>query len=331
LTKANGDFTGRIQGCEVSVKTLYRKWAAYRNNDYDALVDNRGKWKKGKSGFPQEVRDLFEYLCLDGRALSVSKCYETMKLYAKQQKPGLLENMPSYDTAYKWAKEISAPVATLAREGGKAFDDRCGAYIDRMYDDMFSKQIWVADCRRIDLVSRPDANGEVRTHRLTLCAIVDARSLKMLAWSITENPESNTVLLTLGKAIRQYGLPDEFYADNGREFLANDLRGPGHRRRKNTAGKAKIIERCFRTLTAFWQMFETHCGSGVAAKPEKLKSKLKAGQIILDSELIENTNILIEGYYNTEPYNGKVRADAGFSRNEEETWSIFTVTAESGG
>jgi hypothetical protein len=81
-------------------------------------------------------------------------------------------------------------------------------------------------------------------------------------------------------------------------------------------GKAKIIERCFRTLTTFWQMFETYCGSSVTSKPEKLKAKLKAGQIALDSKLVENTNTLIEGYYNTEPYNGKISADKGLSKNE---------------
>ena len=34
---------------QISIDTLYRRWKAIKEKDYDGLIDKRGKWKKGKS------------------------------------------------------------------------------------------------------------------------------------------------------------------------------------------------------------------------------------------------------------------------------------------
>ena len=51
---------------QISVETLYRKWAAIRAGDWDALVDKRGKARKGQSVLPPEVEQYFLSLYLDG-------------------------------------------------------------------------------------------------------------------------------------------------------------------------------------------------------------------------------------------------------------------------
>jgi hypothetical protein len=76
-------------------------------------------------------------------------------------------------------------------------------------------------------------------------------------------------------------------------------------------GQAKIIEREFRNFTFLSRLFDTYCGSNVVVKPEKLKHKLKAGQIPTDGELIQVVNDMIDGYFNQQLYNGKVVADKG--------------------
>ena len=40
---------------QISVETLYRKWAAIREGDYGALVDMRGKARKGKTVLLPEI------------------------------------------------------------------------------------------------------------------------------------------------------------------------------------------------------------------------------------------------------------------------------------
>ena len=44
---------------QISVETLYRKWAAIREGDLDALVDKRGKARKGKTVLLPEIEQEF--------------------------------------------------------------------------------------------------------------------------------------------------------------------------------------------------------------------------------------------------------------------------------
>lgn len=322
----------------VSKDILYRKQAALRSNDLDGLIDKRGHWKKGKSSVPTEIRDLFMYTYLDERALSIKKCVEATGLIIEHERPELLPQIPSYDTFYRWSKECPMPVATLARAGEKAFNDRCGVFVDRLYDDMESNDYWIADGHSIDVITQMD-DGSQQQHRLTLSAFIDARSGIYVGWVVTDNPSSDATLCALRKAIKSHGIPRYLYVDNGREYLNYDIGGMGHRARKRHVdiklptpilsrlgiqmtnaiprnAQAKIIEREFRNFTFLSQLFETWCGSNVVAKPEKLKSKLKAGKIPTDSELTQVVEDMIEGYFNQQVYNGKVVADRGKTRNE---------------
>ena len=47
---------------QISVETLYRKWAAIREGDYGALVDMRGKARKGMSKMPEAIERVFQSL-----------------------------------------------------------------------------------------------------------------------------------------------------------------------------------------------------------------------------------------------------------------------------
>ena len=316
----------------ISRDILYSRQRAYKANDYDGLVDKRGIGRKDKSSFPDEIKDLFLYLYLDERALPISKCYEATKLAIGQQRPELLGRMPSYDTMYRWANEYSKPVACLAREGDKAFNDRYGIFVDRFYDHMDSNDYWIADGHTIDVISKAD-DGSDRHHRMTLSAFLDARSGIYVGWVVTDHPSSDATIFALRKAIQRYGIPNHIYVDNGREYLNIDIGGTGHRRASKVKidlptpilqrlgiqmtnalprnAQAKIIEREFRNFTFLSRLFDGYCGSNVVAKPEKLKHKLKAGNIPTDGELTQVINEMIDGYFNAQPYNGKVVADRG--------------------
>ena len=350
LTKAQADAEYIIYcGNPCSLKTLYRKKAAYEIKNWDGLVDKRGKNRKGKTTFKSEVRDLFEYFYLDERALSVAKCYEAMKLFILEKHPDwdIVSIMPSYDTVRRWAMEMPTPVATLARQGDKAFNDKHGIYINRLYDDMMSNDFWIADGHRIDVVTRSEDGAET-LHRLTLSAFIDARSGIYVGWVVTDNPSSDATMLALRKAIQRYGIPKYLYVDNGREYLNIDIGGMGHRTRKKKVevklptpiltrlgitmvnalpanGQAKTIEREFRNFTFLSRLFETYCGSNVVAKPEKLKHKLKNGNIPTDGELTQVVEEMIEGYFNHQPYNGKVLKDKGKSKLQVYEEQLSTV------
>lgn len=113
------------------------------------------------------------------------------------------------------------------------------------------------------------ADGQV--HRLYLTAFFDARSRIFTGCYVTSAPSYQATLIALRKGILKYGIPENIYVDNGREFLTRDVGGLGHRQKKSTKddfnpppvferlgihmtnaivknAKAKIIERRFRDV-----------------------------------------------------------------------------------
>ena len=255
----------------ISVDTLYRRWNAMRANDLDGLIDKRGKWKKGKSSIPDPMWQAFLYFFLDERQHPLKKCYEYTKLEMQTSFPELVGDMPSYTTFYRRAQaDIPEPLKVLGREGEKAFRDRCAPYIRRVYDDMRSNEWWIADNHTFDIITEGE-NGQ--RHRLHLTAFFDARSGIFTGCYVTLNPCSQATLIALRKGILKYGIPENIYVDNGREFLTFDIGGQGHRKKKPKDGqerfepppvferlgihmtnaivrnaKAKIIERRFRDV-----------------------------------------------------------------------------------
>ncbi len=343
----------RDEKLSVSVKTLYRRWESYQARDWNGLVDNRGISNKGRSDVPREIRDLFEYWYLDEHCFSVSKCYELTQYYLKLEQPELLPALPSYATAHRWAASMSPALVCLAREGDKAFNDRYGIFADRLYDDMVSNDYWIADGHKFDVITKSE-DGREKRRRMTITAFIDARSGIYVGWVITENPSSDATLLALRKAIMRYGIPRFLYVDNGREYLNRDIGGMGHRQRKRKVeitlpttilsrlgitmtnalprnAQAKIIEREFKNITFLSQLFDTYVGSNVVVKPEKLKQKLKNGQIPTDSELYDVVENMIEGYYNCLPYNGKVAEDRGMAKFEVYNSNLPAVVRKAAG
>ena len=69
---------------KISVETLYRKWAAIREGDYGALVDMRGKARKGMSKMPEAIERVFLSLFLDESQLPVPRCIALTEEWAQQ-------------------------------------------------------------------------------------------------------------------------------------------------------------------------------------------------------------------------------------------------------
>lgn len=324
---------------KLTVDILYRKYRESKHGEIlEALVDKRGEAKKGKSNIPQDIRNWFEYLYIS-KDIPTAKVYEALNLAIEAYQPELLSSIPSLDTCYRWANEIPYAVSILARKGSKAYDDKCAPSIDRLYDDMYSNDIWCADGHRIDVISVSE-NGEKRKHRLTLSAIMDIRSGIYVGWVVTDNPSSYATLCALRNAIIRTGtVPRMFYVDNGREYLTYDIGGKGHRTRKVKVeiklptpilqrlgiqminalpanGAAKHIERDFRDFTFLPKLMDGYCGSNVVVKPESLKHNIKLGKLPTDSQVVTYVNNMINGYFNLQTYNGKVAYDKGKTKME---------------
>ena len=129
----------------ISVDTLYRKWKAVKENDLKGLVDQRGKWRKGKSSIDETVWQAFLYYYLDEAQHPIQKCLEYTRMWAQELRPDLYADIPSYSAFYRKLASVPEGVKVLGREGHKAYNDRCAPYIRRIYDDMASNEWWIAD------------------------------------------------------------------------------------------------------------------------------------------------------------------------------------------
>lgn len=326
-------------GREISVDILYRRWRAVREDDLDGLIDKRGKWRKGRSSINETVWQAFLSFYLDERKHPIKQCYQDTKRWISAELPELYETIPSYTTFYRHLQsDLSLPVKVLGREGEKAFTDRCAPYIRRVYDNMSSNEWWIADNHTFDVISQ---RADGTRHRLYLTAFFDARSGIFTGCHITDAPCSQATLIALRKGILQYGIPDNIYVDNGREFLTHDIGGLGHRAKRPKDGqeqyapppvferlgikmtnaivrnaKAKIIERRFRDIKdQLSRLFTTYTGGNVTEKPECLKHILKDdGSIPTDETMTQAVTELLEYYFNRQPYGGAVVADRGKPR-----------------
>ncbi len=323
---------------DISIKTLYKKWKAITEKDYDCLIDKRGQWRKGMTTIDETLWQAFLSFYLDENQHPIKKCYEYTRMWAQEEKPDLVADMPHYCTFYRHVQsDIAEALKIYGREGEKAFRDRCAPYIRRVYDNMASNEWWIADNHTFDIITQGE-NG--KTHRLYLTAFFDARSGIFTGCHVTNNPCSQATLIALRKGILKYGIPENIYVDNGREFLTFDIGGLGHREKKPKDGqerfdpppvferlgikmtnaivrnaKAKIIERRFRDVKDHLsRLFDTYTGGNVVERPEKLKHVLKDGTIPLDSTLIDTVETLLDWYFNQQGYGGAVASDRGKPR-----------------
>lgn len=320
----------------ISKGILYRKKSALKSDDLAGLLDNRGSWKKGTSTIPDVAWECFLSFYLDEAQHTIQACYEYTQMWLEQEAPQLLP-LPSYTAFYRKVQTaIPKTLEVLGREGEKAFRDRCAPYIRRTYEGMASNEYWIADTHTFDVMTKGE-DGQI--HRLHLSAFFDARSGIFTGCYVVSSASSQGTLVALRKGIQKYGIPENIYVDNGKEFLNFDIGGLGHRQKKSTKdkfapppiferlginmvnalvrnAKAKIIERRFRDVKErLSRLFPTYTGGNVLEKPEQLKQILKnKDNIPTDAEFTQAVEDILEYYFNEKPYSGAVSSDKSKSR-----------------
>lgn len=354
--KADEMFIERVRdelpNINISEDILFRKYKRLVNGDLKGLIDNRGKAKKGHTKIDENVWQVFLSFYLDQAQHPVRKCVKRTEEYVRDKFPELVADFPAYCTFIRHVNsDISDAIATLGREGEKAFDDRCAPYIRRVYDNMESNDYWIGDNHTIDVIV---GDGE-NTFRLYLTAFMDARSGVITGIYLTDAPCAQASIYSLKRGIQKYGIPKNLYLDNGREFLTRDFGGLGHRKKKKDTGKftpppilerlgikmvnaevrnakAKTIERRFLDFkNSISRLFSTYTGGNVVEKPEILKVELKKGNIPDKQVFIKEIEEMIEYYMNYEEYNGAVVADKGLRKidvYQKNLHTLITATDE---
>ena len=331
-----GEIKLRYPDIEISTDILYRRYKAYKDNDYDGVIGRRGGSNKGATKIPDVVWQGFLWYWLDQNQPTVSQSYRNAVDWCGEFYPELVSDIPTERTFRRHIEsDLNDAIQIYMRKGEKAMTDRCSPYIERLYDNLHANDVWIADNHTLDIQS---SSEDGKTHRLYITAFQDAKSGVLVGWNVTESPNSQSTILALRHGIIRFGIPKMVYFDNGREFLNHDIGGNGHRTHKKSENdiptptilkrlgiemrnaivrnaKAKPIERTFCTVkNQLSKSFNGYCGGTIIERPESLKRRIKNGEIPKDYEVRDVLDIWIDGDYNLQKYCGRESVYNGMSR-----------------
>ena len=303
----------------ISERTMRRKWSLWRMHGTVALADDRGLGENHKgSRIPERAQAVFQQIYLDEGQPSATHAKLLTEEWAKRNAPELLP-FPTISAFYYLIKTIPVPVMKYFREGEKAFTDECLPYIQRIYENFSSNDVWSADYHTLDFFVKDDITGEVfRPH---LIVWIDVRSRKVLSAYLTRSANSDGNIIAFRKAVEEHGIPNAVYLDNGREFLVSDFGGRGIRKKDPNANygttilerlgvelhlatvrnsKAKVAERIFRSVTdEMSRLVRTYCGGKPGQRPDRLNGILKNGEDVpLLSKIREDVETYLYGWHN---------------------------------
>lgn len=295
-------------GTNITQKQVYDWKKKYRNGGVSELIDNRGGHNRGCSSIPNEVWEFFLSLYLTEDRRTLKWCYrETKKHFG---------SIPTEQAFARKASTIPEQTKILYREGKEAFKLFTQFY-ERDPALLKSNDIWFSDHTTLDILV--NVNGKPKRPFLT--AWMDAHSRKIVSWVLRDkSPNTDIVKATLGEGIKEFGVPEEVYVDNGKDYRAKDGLSKAYSHSMasilgiNTIyatpyhGQAKTIERFFGTLEdQFSKQFKTYIGSNAKNRPERTKRKsdeqlLKAAPTL--EEVIEKLDNYIK-LYNETQHGGK--------------------------
>lgn len=226
---------------------------------------------------------------------------------------------PSYQTFVQKVRKDIPEYAKTAFRGGKKLLSDWLPYMERCTDDLASNSCWVSDHHLADVFVKTPRGKVVRPW---ITAFQDAKSRKIVGILVRSvSPDSTAIKQALRIGIGEYGIPEEIYTDNGKDYLSSELDpdsansvlnilGIHKRRAKPYHGQSKPIERFFGTLEdRFGKLFYSYVGSDGKERPEHMQKLKKDLEKDSNIPTIENYTELLNNYINE--YNGTAHSGNG--------------------
>jgi hypothetical protein len=300
----------------ITKRQLNHWETSYKQDGVAGLVDGRGGSNKGQCSIPEDMRQVFLAYWLQEKGTkrggpSVATCYRNVQqLFRGRQ-------IPSISSFERLTQAIPLPTKILAREGEKAFNDKCMPHIRFDYRSICTNRQWVADNHVFDvLVKFPDG----RVGRPWIVGWMDRRSRDIVGYLMLEtDPNSDAILDAFARAVSGHGIPESVLLDNGKDYTVHDLFN------KNFTlslvnemtisvtnaikynAKAKPIERFFNTLEySYCIHLPSYIGADPKRRPEKMKTvneKLKDVAIDYEEFKVFISNVIAK--YNNTPHSGE--------------------------
>ena len=138
--------------------------------------------------------------------------------------------------------------------------------------------------------------------------------------STGSSPNATVIKQTLRIGIANYGIPEEIYTDNGKDYISKELNPDNPEsvlsvldisvvRALPYHGQAKPVERFFRTLEGrFGTLFYSYAGHDAKNRPEHMQKTIKQLEADKNIPTLEFYTKQLENYiaeYNASPHSGK--------------------------
>lgn len=329
---------------QITKKSLYDWMKKSKIGNVEKLADKRGGYNRGQSSIPQKYQEYFSSLYLHQTKPSVKVCFDETKLFANTNG----DVIPGIKAFRLLVRNMDHSMVTIAREGKKAFEDKCMPYIERDYSKLSPNEWWVSDHHLWDIFVRvPDGKGGWKLERPWGSYWMDMRTRKMMSSIVrTESPNSDVVLCSFGLGVEHFGIPNGVRLDNGKDYKAKDMFYPegkylcsedDEKYISNSLAanlqvavtyaipynaKAKPIERVFNTYEEqLGKKYPSYAGSNAKSRPEDLKD-LDIMDFITLEEFIEQHNKYVYEVYNEAGHNG----DAMYGNSPNHMYSKLDFT-----
>lgn len=298
----------------------------YNQGGIAALLSNYGVHRRGISKLDENCFEYFKSIYLREGAPSAETSWNITLGFAKQQ--GInLENFPTSKTFIRRLRaEVPEQAIFMARHGDASWNKKYANYVPRDYSELNAGVCWVSDHAQIDVAV--SFNGTICFPWVTVFR--DAKTSKWLGWFLhADSPNSDHIFQAFYYGVLNFGIPEDVYLDNGKDYRCKDFAGGRTRvikvKHKNNGGsliqnlginihfalpynaQTKPVERDFLKIKEFLSKgFVGYRGGKITERPEKLKNEIKNEQIMQFDDFKKLFDRFIEEYLNKRPSKGKV-------------------------
>lgn len=199
------------------------------------LLDQRGG-KAEKAQPSAEAWALFERLYLAPQQRDVAYCWRVVKSQAREKD----WTWPALRTVQLLVKErITQSRADMHRLGKTEWARRHKAPMVLHSDAYGAGQRWDSDHSRLDFVIRVPHQAGWRPHRAWVTSWIDWRTRCVVGWHVGLSANSDTIRESLRMAVKEFGVPEIAWLDNGKDFQSAAITGStkSERRKWRSEGK----------------------------------------------------------------------------------------------
>ncbi|MCS6302329.1 MAG: Mu transposase C-terminal domain-containing protein [Nitrospira sp.] len=309
---------------DLSVRTVYRWRSLYQQRGAGALLP---KWGKTRGQFLALSTPIQHFIkdeyCSPQRPSPTTVYRMTLRLCAKLNEPA-----PSQATVNRYLLTLPQPAVVLAREGAKAFRAKMEPKTHRDLSACAPNEVWCGDHREFDVFVKTHDGPDAKIVRPWVTCWYDLGTRTWVGRHVAIVPNSDTIALALRTGILRFGVPQELYIDNGKDFRCHYLNGssqvsrnvglssdltdtlaPGVlsplgvlvRHANPYQAWSKPIEPAFKHVFTEWEKtLPGWCGRNAIERPEKLKREIERDELLTIEEFTAKLDARIDEYHHQE-------------------------------